>query len=168
MSVCSIHGGAGAIMSIGLMKRLPIDFIQRCLGDIPSGTGEPSFPILLPLPCATQHGSANMSSLVQMRAYPPETSGLPGMHHTLGSYTGHVRPFWACALTAATIAAYASPHSNSCFRNASSGSAAVKRFPSGLVHSLQQPLQPMLVHIPTDVQNHVQWLGSGPSSARGP
>ena len=42
---CSIHGGAGAIMSIGLMERLPLSFMEDCMADM-SGTGESSLCIV--------------------------------------------------------------------------------------------------------------------------
>ena len=47
-----MHGGAGAIISIGLMNQLPIDFMERCVADISNGTGEsfplPNYPTLAP------------------------------------------------------------------------------------------------------------------------
>ena len=45
-----MHGGAGAIISIGLMNQLPLDFMERCVADIVNGTGEnfflPKYPTL--------------------------------------------------------------------------------------------------------------------------
>lgn len=38
----SIHGGAGAIMSIGLMERLPLSFMEDCMAEM-SGTGGDAF-----------------------------------------------------------------------------------------------------------------------------
>ena len=45
---CSIHGGAGAIMSVGLMERLPLKFMENCMATM-TGTGESSLPLHLPL-----------------------------------------------------------------------------------------------------------------------
>ena len=48
---CSIHGGAGAIFSIGLMQRLPLKFMEDCMATM-TGTGESALPCpVLPPPC---------------------------------------------------------------------------------------------------------------------
>ena len=36
---CSMHGGAGALMSIGLMERLPLGFMDRCMSELARSSG---------------------------------------------------------------------------------------------------------------------------------
>lgn len=36
---CSMHGGAGALMSIGLMERLPLSFMDRCMSELARSSG---------------------------------------------------------------------------------------------------------------------------------
>lgn len=36
---CRMHGGAGALMSIGLMERLPLSFMDRCMKDLTRSSG---------------------------------------------------------------------------------------------------------------------------------
>ena len=37
--MCRMHGGAGALMSIGLMERLPLSFMDRCMKDLVRSSG---------------------------------------------------------------------------------------------------------------------------------
>ena len=37
--MCRMHGGAGALMSIGLMERLPLSFMDRCMKDLARSSG---------------------------------------------------------------------------------------------------------------------------------
>ena len=38
---CSVHGGAGVLISIGLMKKVPLSFMETCMASM-TGTGESS------------------------------------------------------------------------------------------------------------------------------
>lgn len=38
---CSVHGGAGVLMSIGLMEKIPLSFMESCMASM-TGTGESS------------------------------------------------------------------------------------------------------------------------------
>ena len=42
---CSIHGGAGAILSVGLMQRVPLKFMEDCMSGM-TGTGKSSLPCI--------------------------------------------------------------------------------------------------------------------------
>ena len=37
--LCSMHGGAGALMSIGLMERLPLSFMDKCMSEMSRSSG---------------------------------------------------------------------------------------------------------------------------------
>ena len=38
---CSVHGGAGVLMSIGLMEKIPLSFMENCVASM-TGTGQSS------------------------------------------------------------------------------------------------------------------------------
>ena len=70
MPLCSMHGGAGGIMSIGLMRKVSLEFMEACTKSLYS-TGAPGIdgvglllaPLLLLSRCHAAMGRADAEGL---------------------------------------------------------------------------------------------------------